>query len=129
MALNKKLKNIIAVTIFILLIVTAFIFYVFDPEQTLFFPPCPFLVLTGYQCPGCGTQRAIHDLLHFNFLDAFRHNALILFLIPYIIMGFYLEILNGKKRLPRLEQFFFGKWAARIVIGIILLYWLLRNVL
>ncbi len=104
-------------------------FYIFNPEEVLLFPTCPFLHITGYECPGCGTQRALHSLLHLNIVDAFRYNALILFLIPYIVLGFYLEFLNGKKHHPRLERLFFGKWGARIVIGAILSYWVIRNIL
>lgn len=120
---------ILAVLVSIILAVVAFVFYTFNPEDTVLFPQCPFLLTTGYECPGCGSQRAIHSMLHFNLADAFRYNALILFLIPYILLGFYLEILNGKKRYPKLEKVFFGKWAAVIVVGAILIYWVVRNVI
>lgn len=105
----------------------AFIFYTFDPEEMVLFPKCPFLLATGYECPGCGSQRAVHSILHLNFRAAFSYNALILFLIPYILFGMFLEFFNGKKRFPKLEKFFFGKWAALIVVLGILVYWVVRN--
>lgn len=104
-----------------------FVFYTFDPEQTAIFPQCPLLLTTGYACPGCGSQRAIHSVLHFDFKSAFMHNALILFLMPYVLLGFYLEVLEAKKRFVKLEQLFFGKWAAAVVISVILIYWVVRN--
>jgi hypothetical protein len=36
----------------------------FDPVTTWWFPSCPLRALTGWQCPLCGTLRAIHALLH-----------------------------------------------------------------
>ena len=52
-------------------------FYLFDPEEMAVFPRCPFLLATGYECPGCGSQRAIHDMLHLDLKSAFSQNALI----------------------------------------------------
>jgi hypothetical protein len=34
----------------------------FDPATTWWFPSCPFHALTGWQCPLCGSLRAIHAL-------------------------------------------------------------------
>jgi hypothetical protein len=35
-----------------------------DPATSAVFPPCLFRLATGWQCPGCGSARAIHELLH-----------------------------------------------------------------
>ena len=40
------------------------VLYAFDPATTAYFPSCPFFHLTGWYCPGCGTLRAVHALLH-----------------------------------------------------------------
>ena len=45
--------------------------YWFEPGKTGFFPSCPFRALTGFNCPGCGTTRALHQLLHGNVVAAF----------------------------------------------------------
>lgn len=39
---------------------------------------CPFRLLTGWDCPGCGTTRAASAVLHGEFVAAFRYNALAL---------------------------------------------------
>jgi hypothetical protein len=62
----------------------ALIFFVFDPTQVSIFPPCLFHQLTGLDCPGCGAQRALHQLLHGNFLAAFRLNALFVLSLPLV---------------------------------------------
>ena len=48
--------------------------YLFNPAESRLFPPCPFHALTGWQCPGCGSLRAAHCLLHGEFIAAFRLN-------------------------------------------------------
>ncbi len=43
-------------------------------------------MLTGMKCPGCGSQRAIHALLHTDIKTAFSYNALLVLSIPYVIL-------------------------------------------
>jgi hypothetical protein len=128
MVKNNPTRIIISVIVILLLMAGVVIFYVFDPETHAFFPKCMFLALTGFECPGCGTQRAIHSLLHLDFRRAFSYNALMPFLVPYILTGVYLAFLGGKERFPELEKVLFGKWAAVIAVGSVVVYGVLRNV-
>lgn len=57
---------------------------VFDPSATGFFPPCLFRALTGWQCPGCGSARALHALLHGDVAAAWRANPLAVATLPLI---------------------------------------------
>ena len=125
---DTRFKLLIGAAISLVLVAVVFLFYTFDPGDMPLFPKCPFLLVTGYECPGCGSQRAVHDLLHLDVKGAFSQNALILFLIPYILLGIYLGFFNGKRRFPGLEKLFFGKWAAIIVVSGIIIYGVLRNV-
>jgi len=125
---DTRFKLLIGAAISLVLVAVVFMFYTFDPGDMPLFPKCPFLLVTGYECPGCGSQRAVHDLLHLDLKGAFSQNALILFLIPYILLGIYLGFFNGKHHFPRLEKLFFGKWAAIIVVSGIIIYGVLRNV-
>lgn len=47
--------------------------------------PCPFHAITGLRCPGCGSQRALHALLHGDLSTTFKMNALWILAIP--VMG------------------------------------------
>ena len=38
--------------------------------------PCLFYKITGLQCPGCGSSRAVMALLRLDLREALRHNAL-----------------------------------------------------
>lgn len=127
--MHKGLKIGIGAAISILLVAALYIFYVFDPERQAIFPRCPFLLTTGYECPGCGSQRAIHNLLHLNIGAALRYNAFMVFAMPYILLGIYMEYFGGKKRFPKMEKFFFGRWAAIVLLIVIIAYWVLRNLL
>ncbi|ATV29311.1 hypothetical protein CTM63_00490 [Prevotella intermedia] len=49
-------------------------------------PKCPFKLVTGLQCPGCGLQRALHALLQGRFLDAIHYNYFFVFAGPYIFL-------------------------------------------
>jgi hypothetical protein len=59
--------------------------YINDPEKGGFVG-CPFRFVTGLLCPGCGSQRALHDLLHLRIPAAFGHNALLVLSIPLLCM-------------------------------------------
>lgn len=48
--------------------------------------PCPVHTLTGAYCPGCGTQRAIRELLAGDLAGALSQNALI-FAFPILFFA------------------------------------------
>lgn len=68
----------------VLLAGSAYLF-VFEPGKTGLFPVCLFRFLTGYQCPGCGSTRAMHQLLHGHFVAAFELNPFFLVAIPFLL--------------------------------------------
>jgi len=75
------------VVIWSLLIAGAAYLFFFEPGKSGFFPACPFRFLTGFTCPGCGTTRALHQILHGNFVTAFTLNPLLLLAIPFILFA------------------------------------------
>lgn len=50
--------------------------FLFNPSTHGFYPICMFHRLTGLNCPGCGMTRASHALLHGDFKQALKDNAL-----------------------------------------------------
>jgi len=63
----------------VLLLATLFLF---DPATTSFYPPCLFKTVFGVQCPGCGSLRAMHQLLHGNLGTAWQLNKPIVIALP-----------------------------------------------
>jgi hypothetical protein len=101
--------------------------YAFNPLSTEFYPICPFFALTGLYCPGCGTCRALHELLHGHFAQALGLNPLMLISLPflgYLLLPYIAYAVTGKNvsvvSIPAL-------WA-RLALFAILAYWVLRNV-
>lgn len=127
--MSKGAKIGIGAAITVLLMGALYIFYTFDPSERPLFPRCPFLLATGLECPGCGSQRAIHGLLHLDFKAAFRYNALMVLFIPYIFLGVYQQYFGGRERHPMIEKLFFGRWSALVALAIILAFWIGRNLL
>jgi len=110
----------------LLLVCTALLLLgLFNPVQYHFLR-CPFLVLTGFQCPGCGSQRAIHYLLHGDILQAMRLNLLFIPGIVYAGTGFLLSAFDVKGW-PAIQQKWYGKNAAYVALVIILAFWVGRN--
>ena len=50
------------------------------------FLKCPFYLLTGLYCPGCGITRMFLSLFQFRFYQAFRYNPFVfLCLVGYLV--------------------------------------------
>ena len=56
--------------------------FAYDPAQHGFYPRCFLRAITGLNCPGCGSMRAIHQLLHGHILVAARLNLLLVLSMP-----------------------------------------------
>jgi hypothetical protein len=57
-----------------------------DPHnRDAVFPPCPFKMLTGWNCPACGGLRMTHDIIHGDLAAAVVDNIYLLVGIPALI--------------------------------------------
>ena len=63
----------------------AYVGFVDPHNRDSVFPPCPFKVLTGWNCPACGGLRMTHDLLHGNLAAAVVDNVFLLIGIPALL--------------------------------------------
>lgn len=99
---------------------------VFDPATSGVFPPCPLRYLTGFYCPGCGSLRAMHALLHGDLYRAWAMNPLMIMTLPFVTYGlasFALLQLRGKG----LPQIMLPANCIRGLCVVILLYCVARN--
>ena len=124
----------------VIALTAAILLYKFlDPAGSVFWPKCPFYMLTGLECPGCGSQRAIHSLLNGDLLSAMHYNLLLVLAIPYLLLYAVLVIVwKVWNRIPefspefaklckRLEMALYHGPALLILLAVILLFWLFRN--
>ena len=102
---------------------------VFNPEETIWMPKCPVYVLTGLKCPSCGIQRAIHSLLHFHFVQAFKYNYFLIFVLPYIISLAIVTWLDPKNRLKRLKRLCYSNKTVYFYLICMTAWWVVRNIL
>lgn len=101
--------------------------FLFNPITSGFYPPCLFYLATGLYCPGCGTARALYQLLHGNVLKALDFNPLMMVTLPFLIYGLvsYVLVGLGRRGFPRLFATPFWTYA---VYSIIAVYWVARNI-
>ncbi len=106
--------------------VIAAVYFIFDPAGSAWFPRCPFLVMTGYRCPGCGSQRALHALLHGEMGEAWRYNALLMLELPLMVMLTVAWLL--RRRFPRLRRLLNSQALILTLLTIIILWTIARNI-
>ncbi len=63
-------------------VVFAAALFFFDPATARFYPPCLITAIFGRECPGCGSLRAAHQLLHGNLAAAWALNKPIVVGLP-----------------------------------------------
>lgn len=100
--------------------------FLFDPAKGTGYPSCPFRVLTGLQCPGCGTTRSLHQLLHGHPITAFELNPLVIVAIPILVL---LMLAFSSSRLSKLGQMkkLLKPWFGWILLGVVVGFWIFRN--
>lgn len=123
MRLHRKHKIILTAAV---LLALAAVYFMFDPNTEVVFPKCGFYVLTGWKCPGCGSQRALHALLHGDVLAAFRLNMWIPVAIIYI--AFVVTAMLFGKQGSRFSEIVTNKYLLAAFLVFTLLWFVLRNV-
>ena len=72
-----------------------------DPHRPgSLFPGCPFKLMTGWECPGCGGLRMTYDILHGDVAAAFVDNAFVLIGVPLLLLWLFVRRRLGRKLMP-----------------------------
>ena len=67
------------------ILVASVLLHVRDPHQSGSWGLCPWLLLTGSYCPGCGGLRAVNDLTRGDVAGAASSNLLLLASLPLVV--------------------------------------------
>jgi hypothetical protein len=86
-------------TLLILAGAAAVVLLVFDPATADFFPPCLFRSLFGFQCPGCGSLRAAHQLLHGDLAAAWALNRTVFVALPLAALAGVIGVIRRSHRI------------------------------
>lgn len=122
-------KRVIRLFLWLLPVFFVFIYYYLFAKENRTGLSCVFYNTTGWQCPGCGGQRAVYAIFKGEFLQSIRYNPLIYF---YLILLFYLYILIVEGYILKNKKILF-KYGIPEGFGfffliLIILFFLLRNV-
>ncbi len=105
---GQELRNhrITAAGIAIVTACAAAVLYFGDPTRSgAHFPGCPLYTLTGIYCPGCGSTRALHELLHGQVAAAMSFNVLTVLALPFVLysgLSYFVFAIRGR-RLPSMH--------------------------
>ena len=117
-----KSKKTMRAAIAILAVAALAYYYLCDPSSAPA-PRCLLRTLTGYDCPGCGTQRALHAMLHGRVAEAWGYNPAVFFAVPLAAM--YLLADRFPAPLRRVLE---APATIFAIAAAIAAWWVLRNV-
>ncbi|RJS46992.1 DUF2752 domain-containing protein [Nocardioides cavernaquae] len=97
-----------------------------DPHESGSWGFCPFLVVTGHPCPGCGGLRAVNDLTNLDVVSAASSNLLFVASLPllaFLWVRWAAGAWTGSPPRPLRHG------TALVVAGLaaVLLFWLVRS--
>lgn len=93
-----------------------------DPTQRMLTPPCPYLTLTGFACPGCGITRALHLLLHGDVGQAFAYNPWAFLATPAMAAFVAMPAMTDEVRTVRVRTGL--SW---VMLVVTVSFWIWRN--
>lgn len=97
-----------------------------DPNRPGHYPTCPFLAITGYYCPGCGSLRMVHALTHGHIAEAFGRNALAFLTLP-VLAYLWVRWAGAAWRHRPLQARALQPWAIIIFAVVSVVFWIVRN--
>lgn len=98
-----------------------------NPTTSVFAPKCMFKYLTGYDCPACGIQRAIHTLLNGDVVTALRYNYFLLISIPYFWVVAITTFCKSEI-VSKMSYYVQHPKVVKVVLALIILWWIMRNI-
>lgn len=109
------------------IVAIAALFFTLNPSKYEIFPNCLFHSLTGFYCPGCGSQRALHSLLHLNFSQVVGYNFLFIPAALFIVYHYLHRLINQWLgwNLPNL---FYKNNTPWVILVIVVIFWIARNI-
>lgn len=96
-----------------------------DPNRAGHYPTCPFLLLTGRYCPGCGSLRAVHALVHGDVGAAVGLNVLTVAGVVLLVAMWGRWTLRRWRGRPRTTVA--PAWTVYAGLAVVLAFWVLRN--
>ncbi|HUW04160.1 MAG TPA: DUF2752 domain-containing protein [Acidimicrobiales bacterium] len=91
---------------------------------------CPFLGITGWWCPGCGSSRAIHRLVHGDLIGSLTYHPLMVPIVALLVwwwVGWFATHRRGERPgWARSPTELSPRWVVTIAV-VFVAFWILRN--
>jgi hypothetical protein len=100
--------------------------YKFAPAEHSFYPRCMFYTTTHWLCPGCGSTRALHALLHLDVRSALHYNALFTMVMP-AVFGWLFFCFYRVMRYEQVPWFAIPRELTACAVAVVLLFTIARN--
>lgn len=126
MAISKLKISLIIIGVLAFFGMLALYFF-WNPSDTNLFPKCPVYSVTGIYCPGCGSQRAVHQIINGNIIEGIRHNYLIALLLVVMLYEAFVYIMNNLLN-KGIANYLHKSKVTLGVLMIVILFWVLRNI-
>jgi len=105
-----------------------FYLYLQIVELTGFMPRCLIKWATGWNCPGCGSQRAFMALIHGHPTEAIRANLILIPALTYLAVLFAAWIFPGSQRLGRIRAAITSPRVLLCAAATLILWMVIRNI-
>lgn len=122
--MNKSYKTITIITaVVIVIVIITIVYHFYDPTNSIYAPKCVIKLITGYDCPSCGSQRLMYSWAHGNFVDGVKYN----YFIPFGLL--YLFFIFIGRWIPKINRICTSNIAIYTFIVVYCLWWVGRNIL
>ena len=121
--MKKRLGEVIRR--YVILLVLGIAYYIFVSLTDIGIP-CPFKLVTGLQCPGCGVSRMLMSLIRLDFVSAFHYNPVILLTSPIILFCLIRSDIDYIRTGKASHDKYRFLWLAELVI--LLVFGVCRNI-
>jgi hypothetical protein len=119
-------SRLIALLTWLSIAIGATYLFIFEPGKSGFFPACPFRTLTGFTCPGCGSTRGLHCLLHGDVVGAFEFNPLMVVALPFLFYALARYTAAAVSGRPLQKHHLNSKYIW-VLFAVIMSFWVFRN--
>jgi hypothetical protein len=119
-------SRLIALLTWLSIAIGATYLFIFEPGKSGFFPACPFRTLTGFTCPGCGSTRGLHCLLHGDVVAAFEFNPLMVVALPFLLYALARYTAAAVSGRPLQKHHLNSKYIW-VLFAVIMSFWVFRN--
>jgi hypothetical protein len=91
-----------------------------------YLPECPFYRFTHLYCPGCGSQRSLHAILHGDIQSAVGYNPLMVLALVFFLLEAAIWVIS--RRSPGVRSISSRRFTPVIVFVLVMSFWIMRNI-